>query len=82
MLRESLREEIAIMVTKAVMAEAFWMAFQALSIPEQRAVIERLLQDTDFREDLMDIALIEKRRDEPSRPLREYLAERQFKGRT
>jgi len=65
------------MATKAVTAEAFWMAFQALSMPEQRAVIERLLQDGDFREDLMDIALIEKRRDEPSRPLREYLAERQ-----
>lgn len=65
------------MATKAVTAEAFWMAFQALSIPEQRAVIERLLQDKDFREDLLDIALIERRRDEPSRLLREYLAERQ-----
>ena len=70
------------MATKAVTAEAFWMAFQALSMPEQRAVIERLLQDGNFREDLMDIALIEKRRNEPSRPLREYLAERQHKGRT
>lgn len=70
------------MATKAVTAEAFWMAFQALSMPEQRAVIERLLQDKDFREDLMDIALIERRRDEPSRPLREYLAERQHEGRT
>jgi hypothetical protein len=52
------------------------MAFQALSTSEQRAVVERLLQDEDVREDLMDIALIERRRDEPSRPLREYLAER------
>lgn len=70
------------MASKAVTAEAFWMAFQALSIPEKRAVIERLLQDGDFREDLVDIALIEKRRDEPSRPLREYLAERQYRVRT
>jgi hypothetical protein len=46
-----------IMATKAVTAEAFWMAFQELSMPEQKAVIERLLQDRDFREDLMDIVL-------------------------
>jgi len=69
------------MTTKAVTAEAFWMAFQALSRPERRAVIERLLQDEDFREDLMDIVLIEKRRSEPSGPLPEFLAERQRKGR-
>jgi hypothetical protein len=70
------------MAIKAFTAEDVWMAFQALSMPEQRAVIERLLQDRDFREDLVDIALIEKRRDEPSRPLHEYLAERQHKGQT
>lgn len=70
------------MATKAVTAEAFWMAFQALPSSEQRVVLERLLQDGDFREDLLDIALIERRRDEPPRPLREYLAERQCKGRT
>jgi hypothetical protein len=70
------------MATKAVTAEAFWMAFQALPSSEQRAVLERLLQDGDFREDLMDVALIEKRRDEPSRPLREYLAERRHGDRT
>jgi len=57
------------------------MAFQALSTPERRAVVERLLQDRDFREDLIDIALIEERRSEPSRPLREYLAKRQHRGR-
>jgi len=70
------------MATRTVTAETFWMAFQALSSPEQRSVVERLLQDRDFREDLVDIALIENRRDEPSRPLREYLAERQHKGLT
>ena len=76
------REEIESMAIETVTAEGFWMAFQTLSVLEQRAVIERLLQDNDFREDLMDIALIEKRRDEPSRSLREYLAERQHKGLT
>lgn len=70
------------MATQAVTAEAFWMAFQALSTSERRAVVERLLQDRDFREDLIDIALIEERRSEPSRPLREYLAERRRRDRT
>jgi hypothetical protein len=70
------------MATQIVTAEAFWMAFQALSTPERRAVVERLLQDRDFREDLIDIALIEERRSEPSRTLREYLAERQYKTQT
>ncbi len=70
------------MATKAVTAEAFWMAFQALSGSEQKAVVERLLENKDFREDLRDIALIEERRGEPSRPLREYLAERQLQGQT
>jgi len=64
------------MATKPVTAEAFWMAFQALSIPEQRAVIERLLQDEDFREQLMGVVQIEERRSEPSGPLPEFLAER------
>lgn len=69
------------MATKAVTTEAFWTAFQALSTPERRAVVERLLQDEDFREDLIDIVLIEKRRPEPCGPLPEFLAERQRKGR-
>jgi len=69
------------MATKPVIAEAFWMAFQALSVGEQRAVIERLLQDEDFRQELMEIALIQKRPSEPSGPLPEFLAERQRKGR-
>lgn len=34
-----------------------------------------MLQDREFVEDLLDIALIGQRRSEPSRPLEEYLAE-------
>lgn len=57
-------------------AEVFWTAFHHLPKSERAAVVERLLQDPEFREDLIDIALINQRRDEPSRPLSEYLAER------
>jgi hypothetical protein len=42
---------------------------------EQHLVVQKLLRDREFFEDLMDIALIEQRRLEPGRPLEEYLAE-------
>ncbi len=40
-----------------------------------RKVIERLLADRDFMEELKAIALIELRREEPSRTVEEYLRE-------
>lgn len=60
-------------------AEIFLMALHSLSKQEREAVIARLLDDPELREDLMDIALIQQRRDEPSRSFREYLAERSQK---
>ena len=56
-------------------AEVFWLAFQGLSRAEQREVLERLVRAVEVRQDLADLALIEQRRDEPERPLRDYLAE-------
>jgi hypothetical protein len=41
---------------------------------EQQLIVEKLLQDREFVEDLLDIAVIEQRRSEPARPLAEYLA--------
>ena len=52
------------------------MAFKGLSKRERQFVIEKLLEDPEFREDLVDIAIIEQRRKEPSRPLEDYLAKR------
>jgi hypothetical protein len=57
-------------------AETFLTAFYALSKPDQTTVVQRLLEDQRFLEDLMDIAILEQRRQEPSRPLTEYLARR------
>jgi hypothetical protein len=56
-------------------AEVFWTAFNVLPREDKQAVIRRLIQDDSLRRDLMDLALIEERRNEPSRPLREYLKE-------
>ncbi|MGQ9625914.1 MAG: hypothetical protein ACUVV0_03300 [Anaerolineae bacterium] len=48
-------------------AEAFWNAFRALSKKEREAVVERLLQDKEFREELIDMVILEGRKEEPSR---------------
>jgi hypothetical protein len=53
-------------------AEIFWTAFLGLPLAEQRAILKRFIQDEKLRRDLIDLALIEERRDEPSRSLREY----------
>lgn len=56
-------------------AEVFWTAFRVLSRKEQQAILRRLLKDKNLRQDLYDLAIIESRRREPTRPLRDYLAE-------
>ena len=61
-------------------AEIYLMALESLSKAEKKAVITRLLEDESLREDILDIALIQKRRGESSRPFREYLAESKQRG--
>jgi hypothetical protein len=55
-------------------AEVFWRAFAAMTEKERRAFLERLIADPALREDLLDAALIEQRKHEPTRPLDEVLA--------
>ena len=64
---------------KEAKAEVFWMAFKSLSKRERQFIVEKLLNDVEFMEDLIDIAILEQRRKEPSRPLEEYLKERKSK---
>lgn len=63
------------MTVREAKAEVFWTAFKSLSKPERNAVLERFLRNKQLREDLLDVTLIEKRHNEPSRPLKDYLAE-------
>ena len=68
--------EVILLATKSeATAEVFWTAFKAMSREDQRLFIQHIIADENLRRDLMDLALIEERRDEPGRPLREYLAE-------
>jgi hypothetical protein len=66
------------MKTEAVesRAEVYLMAIQSLSKPERDTVIARLLEDPELREDILDLAIMQQRQKEPSRPFREYLADR------
>jgi len=60
-------------------SEVFWTAFRALPKKQRQAVVEKLLQDKEFVEDLIDAVVLEQRREEPSRSLNEYLADREKK---
>jgi len=57
-------------------AEVYLIALQSLSKSEREAVIARLLEDPKLRENILDLALIQQRQGEPSRPFQEYLSER------
>ncbi len=63
------------MTTTQATAEVFWSAFNVLPAEEKRAVIQYIIQDENLRHDLMDLSIIEERRNESGRPLREYLKE-------
>jgi len=62
-------------------AEVYVMALQSLSEAEREAVITRLLEDPQLRKDILDLAVIQQRQGEPSRPFTEYLAERKERAR-
>jgi len=57
-------------------AEVFFTAFKALPKKEQEVFISKLFSDNKTREDLIDLALYSRRRNEPSRPLQAYIQER------
>jgi len=63
-----------VMKTIESRAEVYLMALQSLSEAEREAVIARLLEDPQLREDILDLAVIQQRQGEPSRPFRDYLA--------
>ncbi len=61
-------------------SEVFWKAFRSLSKKARAGVIERMLHDSEFREDLIDIVTIEQRAKEESIPLEDYLKKRRKRG--
>ncbi|MBM3212936.1 hypothetical protein FJZ33_11995 [Candidatus Poribacteria bacterium] len=64
------------MTVKKATAEVFWTAFRSLTKEERDAVVQKLLEDSEFMEDLTDIVILKQRQNEPSRSLDDYLADR------
>jgi hypothetical protein len=62
-------------------SEVFLTAFRALPKKAREAVVEKMLGNKEFLEDLIDTVIIEQRRKEPSRNLDEYIADRRKKGK-
>ena len=60
-------------------AEVFWTAFRALKKKDRNAVMNRLIQDEELREDLRYSIIIEERKNEPRISLEEYLSQRKNK---
>lgn len=64
------------MTAAQAMAKVFFQAFKSLSQKEKDQFLDELLKEKEYRQDLIDIALLEARRHESGRPFRDYLAER------
>jgi hypothetical protein len=57
-------------------AEVFFTAFKALPKEERDEVLVRIAGDRSLRLDLLDLAALAERQQEPSRPFNEYLSDR------
>ncbi len=69
------------MTTAQATVEVFFRAFQTLTKSEKSSFISKLLSQKSLREDMMDLATIEKHRHEPRRPLKEYFEERKKRSK-
>ena len=72
------------MTAQQATAEVFLTAFRALSRREQEDILGRIARDRRFRrvlEDISDRLVLEGERQKPSRPLREYIEERERRDR-
>ena len=64
------------MSRSAATAEGFLTAFKRLPKSERDAVLIGIARDRTLARDLLDLALIARRRKEPSRPFRDYLSDK------
>jgi hypothetical protein len=65
------------MAKAEAVAEVFLTAICFLPKRERERVLAGLVKDRGLRQDLMDLAVIEQRRNEPSRHFRQYLKARE-----
>jgi hypothetical protein len=60
-------------------AEVFLTAFFTLPHAEQEIFLSKLMRNKRLREDLIDLAIAEKRKTEKSRPFSKFVDELKFK---
>jgi hypothetical protein len=65
------------MAKAEAVAEVFLIAIRSLPKRHRERILAGLVKDRDLRQDLMDLAVIEQRRSEPSRRFRQYLKARE-----
>lgn len=58
------------------LAEGFLTAIRSLPKRDRQLILLGLVKDRNLRHDLIDLATIEERKKEPSRPFRDYLKDR------
>ncbi len=70
------------MRTNQATAEVFFTAFKSLKSNEKEALLEKIINDPELREDIIDIALIEEAKKVKGKPIsaRECFAKRQKKN--
>lgn len=73
---EASNEEILLMTNLEATVEVFMTAYMALPKAARAGFLARLLEDREAREYLMDIAAIEMRKSEKTRPFADHLAAR------
>jgi hypothetical protein len=61
------------MTVKEAEVEVFAIALKALGRKGRRRLLELLLKDPALRRDVLDAIIIEERRNQPARPLDEFL---------
>lgn len=69
------------MAKAEALAEVFLTALRSLPKSGRDRILQGLVKDRALRRDLMDLATIEERRTESSRPFRDYLKERRGRER-
>lgn len=57
-------------------AEVFLIALKSMTKEQKNSVLQKIVCDKEFNQDLQDLLLIRERKDEGSRPFREFLAEK------
>ncbi len=66
------------MLAREAVSEVFYTAFKSLDKNQKADLLRHLLQDKEFREDLLDLSLMEQARKTPGRPVsaQKYFAAR------